>query len=621
MSTNLNILGLGAPGTQFQVNTDEQVRAALPRTSEVAFCVGLASWGPLNMPTDVSAGSFRSLFGPLRAGASLAEFFGYFFNNYGRRGKAIRIAGAGAAAPTVTLVDQLGVDTLTITAKHPTEEPIFVLVEPGTLANTRKITVEAPTLGYTRKSYDNFKLTFTADEQAAIDAGTSPLTTLEMINQHSPLVDLVDEASGSAAPDNLPVNTSEVQIIAITGSPDAGTITPAVTRNSVTLPTAPLAHDSTAAQVRAALEALANVGAGNVVVSGAAGGPYTVAFQGALANENIAPISVTHALTGGTSPGVTVSTSREGGALALAGGDNGFAGVSDATYIGAEMNGVKTGLQAFNDEDLGKGQVSLYGVTTAAARNALFAHCQAYARIAVPDLPFAISVADAIALRRAHDTSYGALYFPTDVEAFDLTGSGLKKLLYTSPFVCGVFAEAERREGIGRAPANIPIPGALRVGTTVPGGVQIDASLQAALAEAQLNAIRSLPNRGVTVYDAWVLRQSGRVLMIHEQRVLNSIVHDLRLTFKDVEFRVNDGGRRLMREVESVTKQYLRSLGDRVLVSYAVRCDSSNNNATTMAAQQLFVDVAVHIVGSARQIIIRLNSMSSGTEVELLEAA
>jgi hypothetical protein len=51
--------------------------------------------------------------------------------------------------------------------------------------------------------------------------------------------------------------------------------------------TDPLAFDATAAAVQSALEGLAGIGTGNVVVSGDAGGPWTVEFQGDLAAQNV----------------------------------------------------------------------------------------------------------------------------------------------------------------------------------------------------------------------------------------------------------------------------------------------------------------------------------------------
>lgn len=48
-----------------------------------------------------------------------------------------------------------------------------------------------------------------------------------------------------------------------------------------------IAYNATAAQVQAVLEGLSTIGTGNVAVTGSAGGPYTVTFQGALAATNV----------------------------------------------------------------------------------------------------------------------------------------------------------------------------------------------------------------------------------------------------------------------------------------------------------------------------------------------
>jgi hypothetical protein len=69
--------------------------------------------------------------------------------------------------------------------------------------------------------------------------------------------------------------------------------------------TAPIAWNATAAAVTAALVALPNIGAGNVVAAGADGGPYTLTFQGALAREPIAtPVPNADALVGGAQTAV-----------------------------------------------------------------------------------------------------------------------------------------------------------------------------------------------------------------------------------------------------------------------------------------------------------------------------
>lgn len=94
----------------------------------------------------------------------------------------------------------------------------------------------------------------------------------------------------------------EIQQVAVpAGTPFQlafGANTTAVIPNAVGAP-------APAASVAAALQALASVGAGNVDVAGADGGPYTVTFVGALGAQNVAAM---------TSPtgGVTITVTREG---------------------------------------------------------------------------------------------------------------------------------------------------------------------------------------------------------------------------------------------------------------------------------------------------------------------
>jgi hypothetical protein len=85
--------------------------------------------------------------------------------------------------------------------------------------------------------------------------------------------------------------------------------------------TASIAAAATAAQVQAAIEALPNVGAGNVSVTGT--GPYTVSFIGELANTDVAQMTATP--TGGTGT-VTIATTTAGGADASSDGREVLAG-------------------------------------------------------------------------------------------------------------------------------------------------------------------------------------------------------------------------------------------------------------------------------------------------------
>ena len=101
---------------------------------------------------------------------------------------------------------------------------------------------------------------------------------------------------------------SEVQSITINGSPTGGDFVLVFGDEATT----DLAYNATAAAVQSALQALASIGSGNITVTGSAGGPYTVTFAGALANQNVDQIKAVNNLTGGTSPSVTVATTTAG---------------------------------------------------------------------------------------------------------------------------------------------------------------------------------------------------------------------------------------------------------------------------------------------------------------------
>jgi hypothetical protein len=89
--------------------------------------------------------------------------------------------------------------------------------------------------------------------------------------------------------------------------------------------TAPLPFNATAAQLAAALEGLASIGAGNVFVEGGPGGegggtPYTIVFIGALAQQAITPLTTNRVslVADGTGTKLaTVIVLRPGGSLDL----------------------------------------------------------------------------------------------------------------------------------------------------------------------------------------------------------------------------------------------------------------------------------------------------------------
>lgn len=105
--------------------------------------------------------------------------------------------------------------------------------------------------------------------------------------------------------------------------------------------TASILASATAADVQAALEALSNIGAGNVAVTGNVGGPFTVTFQGTLADANQPQMTATP--TGGTGT-VTIATVTEGGTAPTYAAAGVLRKGVDATSSDVEINIVITGV-------------------------------------------------------------------------------------------------------------------------------------------------------------------------------------------------------------------------------------------------------------------------------------
>lgn len=107
------------------------------------------------------------------------------------------------------------------------------------------------------------------------------------------------------------VTQNEVQTLSITGAPTGGTFT--LTYAGQT--TSALAYNAAAATVQTALVALSNVGSGQVTCAGGVlpGTPITITFAGTLANTDVALITSTSSLTGGTAPAISIVETVKGG--------------------------------------------------------------------------------------------------------------------------------------------------------------------------------------------------------------------------------------------------------------------------------------------------------------------
>src|ERR1700756_1736685 len=127
--------------------------------------------------------------------------------------------------------------------------------------------------------------------------------------------------------------TTEVQTATMSGGPTGGTFA----LSFLSYATSALAYNCTAAQMQAALQALPGIGLGNVTCGGGPfpATPITITFAGTMANLAqpliLVPSSL-QALTGGTSPAVTIVRTTAG------------LGLYDPVGSWVEMGSTKTGV-------------------------------------------------------------------------------------------------------------------------------------------------------------------------------------------------------------------------------------------------------------------------------------
>lgn len=199
-----------APGIQATINTRPLGQPAPAQGSDAFFCVGYAIWGAADTPTLVGSwNEYVQKFGGFNVNSEMAKAIFLFFKNGGRRAWIIRASDPAAVNASLVIADRAGVPAAILTARAKYASAgdatdVKITISAGTQANTVKLTVDSAKLNR-REIFDNFKITFSADEQSALNTGNSPFYDVNRVNNESKLVTLAKDGTNvHAAPDNLP---------------------------------------------------------------------------------------------------------------------------------------------------------------------------------------------------------------------------------------------------------------------------------------------------------------------------------------------------------------------------------------------------------------------------------
>jgi len=310
----------------------------------------------------------------------------------------------------------------------------------------------------------------------------------------------------------------------------------------------------------------------------------------------------------------------------LLGGNDDFAAINAARYIGTDDGTTRTGLQAFNDELYGTGQVAIPGITAETVHSNLIAQAEIYHRLALLDPPLGSDKNDLITMRELYGTWYGAIAWPW-FQALDFAGSGLLKFYPPSAAMAGACAEADRTVGTHKAPANYVIPTAVDVERASNGQTQADDGALEALNGHDINVILRIPESGIRVYGARVMTADRRVQMMHEIRLLNLFYYSLKIAYRYAVFSVvNDS---LFRQLASVARTFLRSFyragalydggSKKESDAFIAICNENNNPPEDLEAGRVHVDIGVKISPTAETIIVKIDNVPLSQDLSVLQ--
>jgi phage tail sheath protein FI len=600
------------PGVTVLVNTAQVARPIKRQPTSTGFLVAYTPWGPVNIPRIVTSwNDFVRQFGGFDPNSFGDDFAHVFFNLFaGKQAWICRVVGDAAQKATATVKDRgvAQVETATAAGSVTQNGNIAVTVTAAGMTNSPK-TIQVPALNNDTASV------WAAKVRAALAADVDVAAIASISGAGVSIIATKLAAAANDGTFNIAIANGTTT--GVTAAPNSANTTPGV-----------------ALQDTVRIDAKYPSSRVDILYTIAAGSkPNTVklTFRSVLLNrkenfDNFAMDQASIDLVNQKSKLVDLanlnSTSdapinlpKVTAQTALAGGDDDFAGLSAADYIGTDDGTTRTGLQSFNDEMFGTGQVAISGLSGDTVRAALDAHATIYHRLALHDPPLGSDKQDLLDIREEIGSWYSAIYWPW-VEMLDFEGTGLKKFYPPSCFAAGACAKVDREIGAHKAPANIHILGATGVEKADNGQSQTDDNTRELLNGKDINVITPLPEQGVKIYGARVMTDDRRVQMVHEIRTLNLFYYSAKIGYQWAPFSVVDPQGRLFRDLVATGVAFLKPYwevgalyGKKQDEAFIVIADDSNNPPEELQAQRVHVQWGVHLSPTAEIVIVNIDNV------------
>ncbi|MCU0501252.1 MAG: phage tail sheath subtilisin-like domain-containing protein [Anaerolineae bacterium] len=206
----------------------------------------------------------------------------------------------------------------------------------------------------------------------------------------------------------------------------------------------------------------------------------------------------------------------------------------------------------------------------------------------------------------------GALYFPWIRTLDGPTES--RGFIPPCGHIAGIYAAADARDGVHKAPANEVIEGALDV------QVRIVNAYQDELNPENINCLRSFPGRGIRVWGARTLSTNPVWQYVSVRRVFLTAARWIELNLADVAFEPNDD--RLWPRIERDLTGYFTDLfrkgalhGATAEEAFYVKCNAETNPPELRDTGQVVTEIGLAAAAPAEFIVIRITHGSSGVTV------
>ncbi|MET3723708.1 phage tail sheath family protein [Sphingomonas trueperi] len=216
---------------------------------------------------------------------------------------------------------------------------------------------------------------------------------------------------------------------------------------------------------------------------------------------------------------------------------------------------------------------------------------------------------------RDSDGGYGAFYYPWIIVR-DALDPDKQVQIAPSGHLAGIYARTDAERGVHKAPANLPIRGALGVSRIV------SRAEQDVLNPVGVNCIRQFSREGVRVWGARTLAPAGSEWRyLNVRRLFNMIEESIAIATRWVVFEPND--RPLWKSVKRDVDAFLTLLwrqgalaGATPQEAFFVRCDAETNPPEVVDAGQVVALIGIAPVKPAEFVIFRIGQSATGASVE-----